>query len=398
MSYAPSHDSRQLPEPGPDALAHSARVAEHLRDEISRAGGFVPFARYMELALYAPGLGYYSAGAHKFGAAGDFITAPEFSPLFARCLARQCAEILRILGGGEVLELGAGSGVLAADLLAELDVLGVLPNRYRILEISADLRLRQEQTLRERVPQYADRVAWLEQLPEQGFTGIILGNEVLDALPVERFVKTEAGIAQLGVSWNGTRFDWQTRAASGEFSARVEALQAELERPFLTGYRSEYCQTLAPLLASLAGVLQRGVMLWLDYGLPRREYYHPERDQGTLRCHYRHRAHNDPFFYPGLQDITAWVDFTALAEAGIAAGLELLGYTTQAHFLLGAGLSEVMDAMKTSDTRAQLELAHQAKLLTLPDEMGEHFKAMALGRGLDLVPRGFALRDLSDSL
>ncbi len=378
----------ELPVPAPEALEHSRRLAARIRDEVYAAGGALPFARYMELALYAPGLGYYSAGARKFGAAGDFITAPELSPLFSRCLARQCAEVLEGLGGS-LLELGAGSGVMAADLLLALAERRCLPDEYLILEVSADLKARQRETLAARVPALLSRVRWLHALPES-FRGVILGNELLDALPVERFRKTETGYERQCVAEEGAGFAWTSRPADAALVSALRMLEGTLAAPLAPGYVSEFCTGLVPLIRSLAALLEKGALLLLDYGYPRAAYYHPERSMGTLMCHYRQRAHGDPFLYPGLQDITAHVDFTAVAEAATEAGLELAGYTTQAHFLMALGIAAYADE--------GMEPARQVKLLTLPEEMGERFKAIAFAKGLSQELRGFMLRDLSHTL
>lgn len=378
-----------LPVPSPEAAAHSARLSARLRDEIVAAGGWLGFARFMELALYAPGLGYYSAGARKFGAAGDFITAPEISPLFGRCIAAQCAEVLRSLGGGDILELGAGSGVLAADVLSALSESGDLPQHYYILDVSADLRERQRATLAERAPQWLPQVQWLNRLPS-AFTGIVLGNEVLDALPVTCFQRDAQDFEERGVALNARgEFVWQSAAASMDLATALAALERDLGARFAPSYISEICLRLPAFIASLAESLARGALLFLDYGYPRRAYYHPDRSMGTLLCHYRQRAHPDPFRFIGLQDITAHVDFTAVAEAGVAAGLELAGYTTQSHFLLAMGIGEL-----AKDWRA----AQEVKRLTLPEEMGERFKAVGFLKGLDTPLQGFRLRDLSVSL
>ena len=378
-----------LPPPAPEALEHSRRLTARIREEIRAAGGATPFARYMELALYAPGLGYYSAGARKFGAAGDFVTAPELSPLFSRCLARQCAEVLQGMGGGSVLELGAGSGVMAADILLALEGLHCLPDEYLILEVSADLKARQRETLASRAPGLLPRVRWLHALPGS-FRGLILGNELLDALPVERFRKTETGYERLCVAEEGAGFAWASRPADAALATALRMLEGTLAAPLAPGYVSELCVGLAPLISSLGALLEKGALLFLDYGYPRAAYYHPERSMGTLMCHYRQRAHGDPFLYPGLQDITAHVDFTTVAEAATAAGLELAGYTTQAHFLLALGIAAFADE--------GMEPARQVKLLTLPEEMGERFKAIAFSKGLMQELRGFTLRDLSHTL
>lgn len=394
-SVRSSHPN-ELPEPPADARAHSARLVTRIRDEITVAGGMIPFARYMELALYAPGLGYYSAGTHKFGAAGDFVTAPELSPLFARCMARACATVLETLGGGSVLEVGAGSGAFAEAFLAELARRDRLPERYRILEVSADLRARQQERLGRTLPALAERIEWLAAPPREPFTGVVLGNEVLDALPVERFRIMAGSIEQLCVGWENERFVWRARAAPAALAAAVRRIEEELGYRFAEGYESEICLMLPAFVHSCAQALERGLMLWADYGYPRRAYYHPERGCGTLMCHYRQRAHGDPFFWPGLQDITAWVDFTAVAEAATEAGFELLGYTTQAHFLLGEGIAEFMPP--PTDEAARRGFARDVKLLTLPEEMGEAFKVIGFTRDLDVALGGFGVRDLAATL
>jgi SAM-dependent MidA family methyltransferase len=346
----------------------------------------------MKLALYAPGLGYYSAGTRKFGAAGDFITAPELSPLFSRCLARQCAEVLSS-SGGDILEFGAGSGSMAAELLLELEHLASLPDCYVILDVSGELRERQRQTLDERASHLLERVVWLNGLPEPGFRGIILGNEVLDAMPVERLRITPAGPRPLHVAWEADRFVWLVGAEDEAVTRTVIALQDELGYILPAGYETEFNPHLHPWLRALAEILTEGVVLLIDYGYPRREYYHQQRTTGTLLCHYRHRAHADPLILPGLQDITANVDFTAVADAAVAAGLAVTGYTSQSYFLLGCGLETLVAEMNPDATQRYLELTRQVKLLTLPSEMGERFKAMALSRGIEIPLRGFSLFD-----
>lgn len=369
---------------------HSDRLLVLIRREIETADGWLGFERYMDLALYAPGMGYYSAGARKFGAAGDFVTAPELSPLFARCLARQCAQVLAATGG-DILELGAGTGVMAADLLTELAALDALPPRYRILDLSAELRRRQHDTLAARVPGLLDRIEWLERLPE-GLRGVILGNEVVDALPVARLEITECGPRPLGVVWHDG-----LAPAFGQADPALTDWLADLEKQLgwslPIGYVTEFNPRLGDWLQGLADALERGLMLLIDYGYPRREYYHPERAAGTLLCHYRHRVHDDPFRYPGLQDITASVDFSALADAGMDAGLTLAGYTTQTWFLFGCGLERIVAQAETTDTRERLLLARQLRRLTLPGEMGERFQVMGFTRDLELPLCGFVLRD-----
>jgi len=380
---------RELPPPSPDEAAHSAALAQLIRTAIDTAGGAIGFDRYMELALYAPGLGYYSAGARKFGAEGDFITAPELSPLFSRCVARHCAGLLAGLDGGALLEFGAGSGAMAADILLELERLQALPAGYLILELSADLRARQRETLRARAAHLLPRVQWLDELPHD-FTGVVLGNEVLDAMPVHRFRLTDGTIQELGVAWHDDAFVWtRLETCTPRLAARVQAIAAAGELP--QGYESEVNLAAEDWLRSVAGFLRHGVVLLFDYGFPRHEYYHPQRSAGTLMCHYRHRAHPEPLILPGLQDITAHVDFSAMAESALAAGLDVLGFANQANYLLGSGLLEL--TQQSDDMRQQLAVAAQLKRLMMPGEMGELFKVLALGRGVADAGPGFAVRD-----
>ncbi len=380
-----------LPAPDAESLEVSRRLGELVRDEIEAGGGQISFARYMELALYAPGLGYYSAGARKFGAQGDFVTAPEISPLFARCVARQCAQVLQALGGGDMLEAGAGSGVLACDVLQELERQDCLPRHYLILELSAELRARQQALIQQRIPHLARRVVWLDAFPPAGFRGVMFANELLDAMPVHRFRLEENGACELHVTWRNPGFTWRAGAlSSAELNERVGALRAACD--LTLGFISEISLSVPAWIHSAAELLEAGLILLVDYGFPRRELYHAQRSSGTLLCHYRHRAHADPFLYPGLQDITSHVDFTAIAEAAHAVGLTVAGYTTQAHFLLSCGLAG-MTAGLEMNTRAQVQFAQQIKRLTLPDEMGEVFKVIALTRGMNAPLRGFALKD-----
>jgi len=380
-----------LPVPSPDALAHSRRVTAHLRSLIEDADGWMPFSRYMEAALYAPGLGYYAAGAMKFGAAGDFVTAPEMTPLFGRTLARAIAPVLNETGGS-VLELGAGSGRLAADVLGELDKLNALPARYCILEVSADLRQRQQETIARERPQLAERVQWLDALPEH-FSGVILGNEVLDALPVELVHWTDAGPQVHGVVLEGEAFAWQDRPLDDPvLRARAEALNLPPD------YCTEINLAADALIASLAQSLDRGLILMIDYGFVAAEYYHPQRHMGTLRAHYRHHALDDPFYLPGLCDLTAHVDFSAVARAGMAAGLELAGYTSQAGFLLNSGLTELLMQTPPTDAAAYLPQANAVQRLVSPAEMGELFKVIGFAKGGIAPLAGFARGDRQHSL
>jgi SAM-dependent MidA family methyltransferase len=389
----------ELPELTPDEAAHSARLVERIRAAIAAEGGWIDFARYMTLALYEPGLGYYSAGARKFGAAGDFVTAPEVAPVFSRCLAVQCAEVLQELGDDAVLlELGAGSGAMAATLLAELERRGRTPAEYWILDLSADLRERQQATLAAAVPHLLDRVRWLDGLPDRPWVGMLLANEVLDALAIERFAIRGGEVNAIGVAADFGRLQLAEVRANSALRAAVRHIEADLGAPLPDGYESELNPSLAPWLAALAAGLERGVLLFVDYGLPRREYYAAERVQGTLLCHFRHRFHDDALERVGLQDITAWVDFTAVAEAAQACGLDVAGYTTQAHFLIGCGLGEFVADVGDLGLVERLNLSRQAMLLTLPGEMGERFKVIALGKGYDAPLRGFAVRDLRRAL
>jgi SAM-dependent MidA family methyltransferase len=371
--------------------AQSAALREVLAERIEAGGGWIPFDEYLDLLLYAPGLGYYSAGAAKLGAAGDFTTAPELSGLFGACIARQCAPLLR--GGGEVLELGAGSGALAEVLLARLAALGVAPDHYFILETSADLRQRQQQRLAQLPPELHSRLRWLDRLPAGGLRGLILANEVADALPFQCFAVTADGFAERGVALDAQgELGWKERPAAAALRAELAKLASTLGQPLPPDYRSELCLRLGPWIGGLSAALDQGWLLLFDYGLGQSELYHPQRVTGTLRCHYRHRAHDDPFLYPGLQDVTAWVDFTRLAEAAADAGLTVAGYCTQAAFLLGAGIDAELEAAGSTVERAQR--ASEARQLLMPAEMGESFKAMALTRGAVEDPTAFGLQDL----
>jgi SAM-dependent MidA family methyltransferase len=363
----------KLPAPGPEASRHSARLVEVIRRDIAEQDGWISFARYMELALYAPGLGYYTSGTRKLGVAGDFVTAPEISPLFGRTLARQIAEIMKC-SEARVLEFGAGSGILAVDVLWELELIGSLPDSYEILDVSADLRARQRELIKSRIPHLAGLVHWLENVPGS-YSGAIVANELLDALPVHLLHWHGGTISERGVVWDGQSFSWQDRAVSD--TAILSAVQ-NVQVP--DDYISEVCPAAKGLINSLSQSLDKGALLFIDYGFGCREFYHPERRRGTLMCHYRHHAHDDPFFQPGLQDITAHVNFSYIAECGIDAGLTLMGYTNQAFFLVNCGITDLLN--NTSATPASERLANSAQLqkLTSPAEMGELFKVMCLGK------------------
>ena len=378
-------------------VAHSAAAREHIVRRIRASADCIDFETFMELALYAPGLGYYSAGSTKIGAAGDFTTAPEVSELFGRCVARQCAQILNHTPSGSILEVGAGTGSMAATVLHELAARDALPTHYDILEVSADLAERQRQRLRTLPDPLRSRIRWLQQLPSSPLRGVILANEVLDALPCQRFVMREATVEALGVTAaaDGT-LSWTRHPADTSLTAAVHELNRALPAPLVPGYSSEVCTRVDPWVASLAACLERGVLLLFDYGLPRPQYYQPDRDTGTLTCHFKHRAHFDPFVNLGVQDITAWVDFTRVALAGHACGLAVLGLCTQAAFLLGTGIEEFLGQAR--DAREQARLAGEARRLLLPGEMGEAFKLLALGRGIEAPLDCFKFQDLRDSL
>lgn len=382
-----------LPAPSADARAASAALSRLIADEIA-ADGWLSFARYMELALYAPGLGYYAGGAHKFGdgdSGGDFVTAPELTPLFGQALARQVAQVLNA-SAPLVIEAGAGSGRLAADLLPALDALGCAPARYCILELSGELRARQAQTIGKYAPQYLARVDWLDTLPEK-FSGCLIGNEVLDAMPTHAVRWSddgfEGGLLERGVGLAAGQFVTAERPAGAALREAAETIAVHAP------YRGEISLAVRAWVAELARRLDTGAMILLDYGLPRRELYHPQRNGGTLRCHYRHRVHDDPFWYPGLSDITSHVDFTAVAEAGFDAGLSVLGYTNQANFLVNCGIGELLQKVGDGETvtKANLRAQGAVNMLLSPNEMGELFKVIALGRGMPQPLLGFTRGD-----
>jgi len=388
-----------LPQPEPEALACSALLRQRIAEQIAAAGGWIDFARFMELALYTPRMGYYSGGAQKFGGAGDFITAPEISSAFGATLAVQAAQILAD-SAPQIIEVGAGSGRLAADLLLELEGRAALPESYAILDLSGELRARQRDTIAQRAPQLLDRVAWLDRLPER-FDGMVLANEVLDAMPVHLVVwgsadDADRSIGERGVGWQDGAFAWRDRPAQGRVLERAQALAAEYS--LAGGYLSEICLAAADWTRAWAGIIGKGALLLIDYGFPRHEYYHAQRDTGTLMCHYRHHAHGEPFYLPGLQDITAHVDFTSIVDAGYDGGLEFLGYTTQANFLLSCGLDAVLARIPVEDSVRYLREAQAVQKLISPAEMGELFKVVALGKGISPAPLGFALGKRNASL
>ena len=388
-----------LPPPDDAALAHSQRLRTLIQEQILAAGGAIPFSRFMESCLYTPGLGYYSAGATKFGEAGDFVTAPELGPLFAATVADAIAPVLRALGADAVfVELGGGSGAFAEVALKKLLALDALPARYAILEPSADLRERQQQRLRERLnPLLADLVEWLDEPPQQEWNGVLFANEVVDALPTPRFTLRDGEVLEEHVALDGEgRFIRQDRPADALLAAAVRHVERQLEAPFADGYRSELLPQLPYWLQAVIGRMQAGALLFIDYGHPRREYYQPQRDDGTLRAFRAQHVVADLYAHPGLQDLTASVDFTALAEACEGAGFEFAGYCNQASFLLGNGLAQRLEEAegKARDEAARLRLRQEAKQLTLPEAMGERFQAMGFAREVEFGA-AFLVGDLS---
>jgi SAM-dependent MidA family methyltransferase len=381
----------------PAQRTHADAVLTAVRAAIAASHGWLPFDDYLRLVMYAPGLGYYSAGSTKFGADGDFITAPELGSLFGYCVARQCAPLLRQLrtpaAVADVLELGAGSGKLAVDVLTRLASLGELPQRYLILEVSAELRARQQALVATLPLALRRRVSWLDAMPAHPLRAVVLANEVADALPFKRFVVGADGVRELGVAaGNNGELRLHERPAAPSLSAECRRIAAELPRALDPGYNSELCPMMDSWIAELAASLSAGAILLFDYGVGRREYYHPERRDGTLRCHYRHMAHDNALLHPGLQDITAWVDFTRAAEAAAAGGLQVAVYCTQSAFLLGAGIDAELNAATSAMQRARM--ASEARQLLMPGEMGESFKCMLLTKDCEVDARSFAPQDL----
>lgn len=383
-----------LPKPAPDALAHSQCLHQTLVDEIAAAGGWLSFARFMEQLLYAPGLGYYAAGARKFGAAGDFITSPEMTGLFGQALARQVAQVMAA-SAPVVLEVGAGSGRLAADLLLALEQAEALPERYFILDLSADLRQRQQETIAAAVPHLLARVEWLDRLPEK-FSGAVVANELLDAMPAHIVAWREDGIFERGVVVDSAgAFAWEERPASGALLAAAGEIGQQCSLP--PGFESEISLAASSWAAEWGHRLDKGALVLIDYGFPRREFYHQQRGRGTLMCHYRHHAHPDPFYLPGLQDVTVHVDFTSIIAAAHGSGLDLLGYASQGQFLLNCGILDCL-ARIPQGTPDYIRAAGAVGKLLMPHEMGELFKVIAVGRGLDKALLGFASGDQSHRL
>jgi SAM-dependent MidA family methyltransferase len=373
-----------LPAPTPDAAAHSHRLAEHIAATIAAEGDWIPFSRFMELTLYAPGLGYYTAGSRKFGGDGDFVTAPEISDMYAKCVSRQALQVLEATGG-DVIELGPGSGILAADLFGELKSVGRMPRSYQLLEVSPDLRERQRARIAERFPQDLGRFTWIDRLPER-IRGLVIANEVLDVVPFALVHRQDGEIFERGVIMSDAGFAWDDeKLGDGDLRRRALAVLPPGDYEYLT----EIGLAAEGLVRTIAASLEAGVALFIDYGFSEREFYHPQRSMGTLRCHYRHRYHGDPFFMPGLQDITAHVDFTAMARAAEQGGAEVEGFTTQAYFLISCGLAVLVSAGDPTATLSRLKATSAVHRLISPSEMGELFKVMGIVKGMEGPLLGF---------
>ncbi|MDR1076247.1 MAG: SAM-dependent methyltransferase [Xanthomonadaceae bacterium] len=387
-----------LPHPAAEALRHSERLERRIRNEIVAAGGAIPFSRFMELSLYAPGLGYYSAGSIKFGEAGDFVTAPELGPLFAATVANAVAPVLQALGTeARFLELGGGGGAFAETVLKRLLALDALPSTYAILEPSADLRERQRERLQTHLtPPVFDLVQWVDRPFEEDWNGVLFANEVLDALPTPRFLIRDGEVYEETVRLDGEgRFVRGEQPGDALLIAAVRHIERYLGNVLPEGYRSEVLLQLPYWIQAVAGGLRSGAMLFVDYGYSRREYYLPERDDGTVRAFYRHRGHENLYLWPGLQDLTASVDFTALAEAGTHAGFDLSGYCTQANFLLGNGIDGLLtEAESRTDEVGRVQFRQEAKKLLMPDAMGERFQVMGFARDVELEV-AFLIGDLT---
>lgn len=388
-----------LPAPDESAFQHSCAVKNMICSEITTAGGWIPFTRYMELAIYSPGMGYYCSGTTKFGCAGDFVTAPEVSSLFGRAIAQQATQIIEGVGEdiGDILEFGAGTGKLALDILLELEDLNSLPQHYFILEVSGELQEQQNKLFEKFAPHLLSRVQWLENLPTK-FKGLILANEVLDAMPVHLVVWRDNSLFERGVVWSGKRFEWSDRLlVEGElFKIAQEIIpRASFNNNNIDTYISEINLSVRGFIRSLANILQKGTIVLIDYGFGRNEYYHYQRSRGTLMCHYRHHAHDDPFYFPGLQDITSHVDFTAITDVATGEGLELLGYASQAQFLINCGITEILAQIPVENTGDYLPMSNQVQKLVSPAEMGELFKVIALGKDTQQSLIGFSNGDKS---
>lgn len=372
-----------LPIPDPVAKQLSDELRSHIIAEIEKSGA-ISFARFMELALYTPGLGYYQNALKKFGKEGDFVTAPEISPLFSYCIANQCAEILNYMKGGDIVEFGAGSGVMAADILCALKEKNQLPQHYYILELSGFLKSAQRETIEKKIPDYIDRVVWLTALPENPIRGVVLANEVLDAMPTHQFIYKNNTIHECGVTINHNEFE--NNILEKENLDLISAVE-KYNISFSENYVSEINLYLPGWIKSISTFLSQGAVLIIDYGFPRHEYYHSDRSMGTVMCHYRHHAHANPLVLPGIQDITAHVDFTAIAESAIENQFSVAGFTNQAAFLINCGLLELIS--ETADEKKRFLQNQQILQLTSPNEMGELFKVIGLSKKLEMDWMGF---------
>ena len=398
-----NNSTEVLAEPDEEAKQQSLLLKQSIKAACDKSDGWIRFSEYMNIALYQPALGYYSGGLQKFGEKGDFITAPEVSALFGQCLAQQISEVIknRQKISDEkivVIEFGAGSGVLAVDILLQLEALDSLPEKYLIIELSAELKQRQKQTIKKKAAQLVERVQWLDQLPDDVSSAIIVANEVLDAMPVECFRITQNGTESLMVGFENGKLVSRYIPAEKNTVATVEAIRRRSEITFAENYISEYNPAISGWLSALENKINNLVILLIDYGYNEKEYYHPDRVNGTLMCYYQHRAHDDFFWWPGLQDITAFVNFTDVAYCAVDSGMEVSGYTTQAAFLLANGLSELHAAQVTDEVQQQVKLSQQIKTLTLPSEMGDRFKVMALTKNYDQPLAGFSMLDLRNRL
>lgn len=390
--------THELPEPVIADQEQSTNLVNAIRREIDSAGGQINFARFMELALYSPDGGYYSTGKFIFGESGDFVTAPEISPIFSQCVARQCEQVLKETGGGDILEFGAGSGIMATEILRTLEAFGSLPNNYFIVDVSPGLISRQRIRIHTELPHLVDRVHWVSEVPAN-FHGVVVANEVLDAMPGHRIQlnKTKPH-AELFVRWDGDRFTWIAQPVSPQLLTLVDAIVEQFGDSLPDGFISEINARSKSWLQNLAQKIERGAVILIDYGFPRREWYLPQRYEGTLMAHYKHRAHPDPFFLPGLQDLTYHVDFTQVAEEALEVGFSVRGFTNQAMFLVGCGLENILHTIDPTDVRAFITKTQAIKKLILPQEMGETFKVLGLTKDLDIDLIGFSRLDQRERL
>jgi len=384
--------SLDLPTPSAAEIEQSEKLLNVIKQEIKNANGWISFEHYMQLALYAPCLGYYSGGAQKFGEQGDFITSPEVSPLFAQTLANPIAKLMADINDAKIIEFGAGSGKMAADLLLALQALNKLPSEYLIIELSAELQHRQKQTIKNKAPDLLARVKWLSKLPENSINAIVIANEVLDAMPIARFALKNKKVEQLGVEVVDEKLQLKYKKADSPLSEKVKSLTINFTSEE-HAYCSEINQHIKPWIKSLSQCLTKAAIYIVDYGYPRSEYYADDRHMGTCMGYYRHRSMDAPLWYPGLQDLTAFVDFTEVAEGAIENGFDVDGFTSQGNFLINAGLAEVVEQTKIDNEIQRLQIAQQMKTLSLPGEMGERFKVIGLSKGLTKNIPGFEVRD-----